>query len=73
MPPTLFALVIFHTGSQVFLPRARLKLNPPTYASQGSRVTGCATTKFVPVLASNLDPPDLHLLSSWLTDVSHHA
>jgi hypothetical protein len=43
MPPTLFALVIFHTGSQVFLPRARLKLNPPTYASQGSRVTGCTT------------------------------
>jgi hypothetical protein len=30
-------------------------------------------TKFLPVLASNLDPPDLHLLSSWLTDVSHHA
>jgi hypothetical protein len=76
MPQPFFALVIFLIGSHVFYPWSDLDCDPPTSSSSITGVIGVPPPQplvywdrvlltFLPGIASNCYPPDLHLMSSW--------
>jgi hypothetical protein len=69
MPLTLFALVIFHIGYCIFLPRTCFRLGPLTYGLVWHHtwliVWDGGLINILLRLASNCDPPGLSLLSSW--------
>jgi hypothetical protein len=76
MPPTLFALVIFQIRSHFFPRLAWTDWDPPIYISCVAGMTRIehhtqllcwdgGLANFLPVLASNHNPPNLYLLNSW--------
>jgi hypothetical protein len=80
MLPALFALVIFGVRSHVFvwaslttilLFMLAVLLRWLMYTTMLSYWLRCSLANFLPKLASNRDPSNLHLLSCWDYGVSH--
>jgi hypothetical protein len=81
-PPALLTLVIFGTGSCIYV-QAGLDHNPPIYVSWVAGMTGAyhqpsywlrwGLTNFLPSVVTNCNPPDIYLWLARILGMSHCA